>query len=335
MKKKVLIIGGCGFIGHNLSIYLKKKNFSVEVIDNFGVNNLKSLNYENHNAKKIKIYNNFLNERLYLLKKNKIKIHKIDAKNLLKIKNIINKLKPDVIIHLAAVSHANRSNKDPQKTFDNSLVTLQNSLEASKKTNTHFIFFSSSMVYGDFKKSSVNESSICNPKGIYGTLKYCCEMMIKSYNEVYNLKYTIVRPSALYGERCISSRVGQIFLEKKINNEEIIINGDGTDKLDFTYIDDLMNGVYKIIVNKKSINQIFNITFGNARKITDMLNLVKKNFKNVKVTYEKRDKLIPKRGTLSTHKAKKLLNFKSSHPLESGFLKYIKWYKSKKIFFKN
>ena len=141
MKKKVLIIGGCGFIGHNLSIYLKNKNFSVDVIDNFGVNNLNSLNYENHNAKKIKIYNNFLNERLYLLKKNKIKIHKIDAKNLLKIKNIINKIKPGVIIHLAAVSHANRSNKDPQKTFDNSLVTLQNSLEASKKTNAHFIFF--------------------------------------------------------------------------------------------------------------------------------------------------------------------------------------------------
>ena len=94
-----------------------------------------------------------------------------------------------------------------------------------------------------------------------------------------------------------------------------------------------MNGVYKIIINKKSINQIFNITFGNARKITDMLSLVKKNFKNVKVTYEKRDKLTPKRGTLSTHKAKKLLNFKSSYPLESGFLKYIKWYKSKKNIF--
>ena len=335
MKKKVLIVGGCGFIGHNLSIYLKKKNFHVDVIDNLGVNNLNSLNYENHNAKKIKIYNNFLNERLHLLKKNKIKIYKIDAKNLLKIKNIFNKLNPDVIIHLAAVSHANRSNKDPQKTFDNSLVTLQNSLEASKKTNTHFIFFSSSMVYGDFKKNSVNENSSCNPKGIYGTLKYCCEMMIKSYNEVYDLKYTIVRPSALYGERCISSRVGQIFLEKTINNEEIIINGDGTDKLDFTYIDDLMNGVHKIIKNKKSINQIFNITFGNARKITDMLNLVKKNFKNVNVTYEKRDKLIPKRGTLSTRKAKKLLNFKSSYTLERGFLKYIKWYKSKKIFLKN
>jgi len=157
--------------------------------------------------------------------------------------------------------------------------------------------------------------------------------MIKSYSEVFGLKYTIVRPSALYGERCISSRVGQIFLEKSIKNEAITINGDGTDKLDFTYIDDLMYGVYKIIITKKSLNQIFNITYGHSRKISEMLNLVRKNFKDVKVNYIKRDKLVPRRGTLSNAKAKKLIGYKSSFPLEKGFLNYIKWYKTKnKIF---
>ena len=189
------------------------------------------------------------------------------------------------------------------------------------------------MVYGDFKKKSVKESAVCNPKGIYGTLKYCSELMIKSYSDVFGLKYTIVRPSALYGERCISSRVGQIFLEKSIKKEVITINGDGTDKLDFTYINDLMYGVYKIIITKKSLNQIFNITYGHSRKISEMLNLVKKNFKNVKVNYIKRDKLVPKRGTLSIAKAKKLLGYKSNFPLEKGFLRYIKWYKTKKKIF--
>lgn len=330
MKKKILIIGGSGFIGHNLSIFLKKKGLDVYVVDNFGVNNLNSIKYEHKDQSKIKIYKNFLKERISLLKQNKIPISKIDAKNFLKLEKYIKKLKPHAIVHLAAVSHADRSNKNPKKTFDNSFVTLQNALEASKNFKPHFIFFSSSMVYGDFKKNSVNEKSNCNPKGIYGTLKYCSELLIKSYHQVFGLKYTIIRPSALYGERCISSRVGQIFLEKSIKKEEITINGDGKDRLDFTYINDLVNGVYKIIKNKKSYNEIFNITYGHSRKISDMLNLVNKNFKSTKVKYVKRDKLVPKRGTLSTLKAKKLLKFKSLYPLERGFLNYINWYKSKK-----
>ena len=335
MKKKILIIGGCGFIGHNLSIYLKKKNFHVDVVDNFGVNNLKSIKFEHKDSNKIKVYNNFLKERLKLLKRNKIKVTNVDAKNLDKLKKIFLKIKPQVVIHLAAVSHADRSNRNPNRTFENSVLTLQNSLESSRVINPHFIFFSSSMVYGNFKTKSVNENTSCNPKGIYGTLKYCSELIIKSYSEVFDLKFTIVRPSALYGERCISSRVGQIFLEKSIKNEEIIVNGDGTDRLDFTYIDDLMQGVYRIITSKKSLNQIFNITFGHSRKISEMLNLVKENFKETKVKYKKRDKLVPKRGTLSIAKAKKLLGYKSMYPLEKGFLRYIKWYKTKKEFFVN
>ena len=333
MKKKNINNWWKWFYWSQFVNFFKKKNFHVDVVDNYGVNNLKSIKSEHKDINKIKIYNNFLNERLKLLKKNKINIIKADAKNLDKLKRIFLKIKPHVVIHLAAVSHADRSNKNPNHTFENSVLTLKNSLESSRKINPHFIFFSSSMVYGDFKSKSVNENAKCNPKGIYGTLKYCSELMIKSYSEVFGLKYTIVRPSALYGERCISSRVGQIFLEKTIKNEAITINGDGTDKLDFTYIDDLMYGVYKIIITKKSLNQIFNITYGHSRKISEMLNLVRKNFKDVKVNYIKRDKLVPKRGTLSNAKAKKLLEYKSNFPLEKGFLRYIKWYKTKnKIF---
>ena len=88
---------------------------------------------------------------------------------------------------------------------------------------------------------------------------------------------------------------------------EIIIEGDGKDKLDFTYINDLMIGVFKIIKNKSAYNQIFNITYGHSRKFLTCLILINRNFKNVKVKYVKRDKMVPKRGTLSTLKAKKIL----------------------------
>ena len=113
---------------------------------------------------------------------------------------------------MAAVSHANRSNKDPHSTFDHSLRTLENALDNSKNKIDHFIYFSSSMVYGNFKSGQVDEETICNPLGIYGALKYSGEKMVIAYNQVFGLPYTIIRPSALYGERCISRRVGRYLL---------------------------------------------------------------------------------------------------------------------------
>lgn len=72
------------------------------------------------------------------------------------------------------------------------------------------------MVYGNFVEDKVNEDVKCNPIGIYGTLKLSGELLVKAYNQVFDLPYTIIRPSALYGERCVSRRVGQIFIENAI-----------------------------------------------------------------------------------------------------------------------
>lgn len=261
------------------------------------------------------------------LRKKKIPLRKVDARDYHNLSRAISNFKPQVIIHLAAVSHANRSNKDPHSTFDHSLRTLENSLDCAKKKIEHFIFLSSSMVYGNFRKEKVKEGDFCKPLGIYGALKYSAEKIIEAYGQVFNLPYTIIRPSALYGERCISRRVGQIFIESALNNSKIIINGDGTEKLDFTYIDDLVEGVISTIKSKNSLQEIFNITFGKSRSVNTLLNIIKQNFQKVDVVYEKRDKLMPIRGTLDTSKAKKLLNFESSWPLERGYIKYINWYK--------
>ena len=151
---------------------------------------------------------------------------------------------------------------------------------------------------------------------------------IKAYNQTFDLPYTILRPSALYGERCISRRVGQIFIESALNNDEIKIQGDGNEKLDFTYIEDLVSGIVNVLESKNSINQIFNITYGQSRSINTLLEILKKEFKNLKVNYVKRDNLMPVRGTLSTEKAKKLINYSSKWTLEDGYPKYISWYKS-------
>jgi len=326
MDKKIVIIGGAGFIGHNLAIKLKENNFDVSIIDGLEVNNLTSIigNYDNLPypmlSKKI------IESRLDLINLKGISLYVQDARNYHALSNIISKIKPEIIIHLAAVSHAARSNKNPYNTFDHSLRTLENSLDASKNNIKHFIFLSSSMVYGNFKTPEVTEKSACEPIGIYGALKYAAEKIIIAYNQVFNLPYTIIRPSALYGERCISRRVGQIFIENALFNRELSINGDGKEKLDFTYIEDLTDGILSIINNKNSINQIFNLTYGEGREVNEMINILKKYFPKLKTKTLERDSLTPYRGTLSMNKAKLLLNLKSNWELEKGYKKYIEWY---------
>ncbi|MDA7604050.1 NAD(P)-dependent oxidoreductase [Candidatus Pelagibacter sp.] len=325
--KKICIMGGAGFIGHNLAIQLRNVGHEVICVDNLMVNNLISV-IGNYDSLKFKSLNQkIINSRLDLLEKNDIELRIADARDYHLISKLVDSLKPDVIIHLAAVSHSNRSNKDPYNTFDHSFRTLENVLDASRGNLERLIFFSSSMVYGNFTKDKAEENDNCEPIGIYGTLKYCGEKIIKAYNQVFDTPYTIIRPSALYGERCISRRIGQIFIENAINGEEIKIGGDGEEKLDFTYIKDLCNGVQLCVEKKEAQNEIFNLTYGEAKTINNLKDILINHFPEAKITYEKRDKLMPKRGTLSIDKAKKLLGYNPSYSIDDAYPAYIKWYK--------
>ena len=183
------------------------------------------------------------------------------------------------------------------------------------------------MVYGNFTSNVVDEETSCNPLGIYGNLKYAGELIVKSYNQVFDMPYTIIRPSALYGERCVSRRVGQIFIENLVSQRKISINGDGEDKLDFTYIDDLVDGVEKCCSNPKAINQTFNLTYGKSRSIKELISILEKNFKNIDVEKKPREAFMPERGTLSIKKAEELIDYKPLNPIETGYQKYITWYK--------
>ena len=240
-NKKILLVGGCGFIGHNLAIHLKNKGAIPVIIDSLAVNNI--LSFADNEIKNKKLYSSILNNRIELLNSNQIKLIIQDARDYHAVSKIYNEIKPDIIIHLAAVSHANKSNKDPHTTFDHSLRTLENTLDFAKSKKIHTIYISSSMVYGDFNGMEVFEDTPCKPIGIYGSLKLSGELIVKAYNQIFDLPYTIIRPSALYGERCVSRRVGQIFLENAIQKLDIIVNGDGNERLDFTYIEDLVDGI--------------------------------------------------------------------------------------------
>lgn len=327
LKKRILLIGGAGFIGHNLALKLKKMGAEVSILDSLQVNNFLSFLNAQEGIQNQNLYMKILNERLRLIRNADIPLYTLDCRDYHGMQRYFEDLKPDIIVQLAAVAHANKSNRDPYSTFDHSFRTLENALDCAREHCKHFIYFSSSMIYGHFTTGEVTEENNCEPIGIYGALKYGGEKLVIAYNQVFDLPYTIIRPSALYGERCVSRRVGQIFIENALQGTEITIKGDGSDRLDFTYIDDLVQGIIKIIENEKSYNQIFNLTYGESRSLADMAEVLKSNFPDVKINYLPKDKLTPDRGTLSVVKAKKLIGYDPQWPLEKGFVKYIKWYK--------
>ena len=332
---KILLIGGAGFIGHHLALQLKKEKHEVIVIDGLQVNNFLSLM---HDLKGNEMHLGFLQERFRLLHDAEIPLIVQDARDYHKMSRLMSDIKPDIVIHLAAVAHANRSNKDPYSTFDHSLQTLEIALDISKSPALNgcvkqFIYFSSSMVYGNFPEGEgrvappqVTERSPLNPLGIYGALKNAGELMVRAYHQVFNLPYTIIRPSALYGPRCISGRVVQKFIENAIAGKPLSIMGDGEDMLDFTYIDDLVHGVVGSVADYMALNETFNITYGEARSIGDLAKIVKLNFSRVEINRVPRDKLMPVRGTLVVDKARRLLGYKPEWPIEAGVIKYMNWY---------
>jgi len=325
--RRITLIGGAGFIGHHLALALARRGAQVTVIDGLQVNNFLAFSSTREKVPNREAYLRFINERLDLLYRAGIPLFTADARDYHLLSKLITEIQPNVVVQLAAVAHAGRSNKDPFSTFDHSLRTLENALDATRRTIEHFIYFSSSMVYGNFQDDCVREDTVCEPLGIYGALKFAGEKLVIAYHQVFNLPYTIIRPSALYGERCVSRRVGQVFIEEALAGRELTVHGDGSDRLDFTYIGDLVHGVIGIIEQEASRGQIFNITYGQSRSITEMLDILRGHFPHLRVQCMPRDSLMPERGTLSVEKARRLIGYSPEYPLEQGLEKYIQWYR--------
>lgn len=330
MKKRVLLIGGAGFIGHNLALRLKKEGFEVLVIDALQVNNLVSLRDSRSTLIQKGFYRRVVEERLNLLQAAEIPLYIEDARDYVRLSRAAAEFKPDAIFLLAAVAHASRANKDPYMTFDHSFRTLENALDIAKSfPNTQFVYFSSSMVYGEFLGQSPTEEVMCNPKGIYGSLKLGGEHLVRAYSDVFGFPATIVRPSALYGPGCISRRVIQVFIENAIQNHNLVIQGSGDEALDFTYITDLLDGLVALTLNNRAFGETFNLTRGEAQSISTAAKEIQTYFPDISVEYKERDALNPERGSLDILKARNLLNYNPRIDLSDGIQKYIDWYKQR------
>ena len=328
--ERIMLLGGSGFIGHHLALGLRKKSADVIVLDNLQINNIVSIlgNLEISELKR-KLYIKFILDRYTLMREAGIKFSNIDGRDLNLLSTIFYDYKPTKVIHLAAISSAVIANKNPSLAYDIQINSLRNVIDLCKNNSSltnQLIFLSSSTVYGDFKEETVDETTRPKPRGVYANGKYIGERMVREAKNLYDLEYTIIRPSALYGIRCISGRVTQKFIENALSGKPLILEGGGGGKLDFTHIDDLVEGIIRTLVYKEGMSKTFNITYGNSRPISDLAKIIKEKLPEVVLEEAPAAKLKPKRGTININRAKELLDFIPNKPIEVGYSEFCDWY---------
>ena len=184
------------------------------------------------------------------------------------------------------------------------------------------------MVYGHFQKDEndniipPNEEAPCNPIDIYGSLKLCCEHLIKAYHHRKKLSYVIIRPTAVYGSDDCNFRVTELFVSNALIERPIMLDNGGSHLLDFTYIDDVVEGICSTIENNNALNQTFNLSYGKGESIKELAETIKRYLPSAKITNSDSKPFRPNRGALDISKAKKILNFSPKYSLETGIKFY-------------
>jgi nucleoside-diphosphate-sugar epimerase len=318
-KKRIFITGGLGFIGHHLAPYLAERGHEVVVLDSF---------YHHITDER---YGAFIEERVALMRDHDIHLEACDTRHTETVVALLKLHKPDMIVHLAATANAGLCNLDPCEGIDMGLMSFCSLLNAVRQSASkpHVVYSSSSMVYGNFINPTVVESDAAKPINIYGASKISCETFLECYGRVYKIPWTIIRPSALYGPRCVNRRVTQILIENVLDGKKIELANGGEPFLDFTDVRDLSQGISLIMENsEKAEREIFNITFGHARQIKDLIPLLKDELGDFAYNSVPMDSSVPKRGTLSIQRIKDRLGYAPQYPIEKGYRDLIRWYKT-------
>lgn len=313
---KYLITGGKGFIGSHIVEKLSQEN-AVVVLDN----------EDNYG-----ILNNEEQKRLYAWR-----TRNWNWKNISDIKgdvgNRLDCLKafshnPQTVIHLAAYPRAKMVENDPIVGVPKIINGTTNLLwHASKWDCFKFIYVSSSMIYGNFKDGT-KESSKTKPRNIYGEAKLAGERLVKLFMRKEGLNYNIVRPSGVYGPGDMPDRVVSKFFSNAMNDKAIDVH-NGKNKIDFTYIDDVVDGIIKI-ANSKVCNLSFNVTAGRATSLMQLAEkIIKLTGSNSDINDTGNHPLYPLRGTLDITRAGDLVGYKPTVELDEGLQKYYEWLKDK------
>jgi UDP-N-acetylglucosamine 4-epimerase len=318
MQKKILITGGAGFIGSNLTEHFLSKNYQIVCLDNF------STGYHHNVA-------SFIENPNYTLLEGDIRIFEDCVKAVQGV---------DYILHQAALGSVPRSINDPITTNEVNVSGFLNMLTAAKNAQVkRFIYAASSSTYGDSTSLPKVEEVIGRPLSPYAITKYVNELYADIFNKTYGIETIGLRYFNVFGRRQnpngAYAAVIPLFVKQFMNYESPVINGDGSHSRDFTYIDNViqMNELAMSTHNPEAINQVYNTAFGDRTTLTQLVQLLKYNLAvldpkiaEVEVLYgPKRVGDIP-HSLASIEKAKSKLGYHPKYSIEQGIKEAVSWY---------
>ena len=257
MYMKILITGGCGFIGSNLSLYLlKNTTHLIYVIDNM-IDNY-DISFKKNNLEELINYDNFTYYNENILGTTKLR-----------------EINPDIIIHLSSIPGVRKSMEDPLFYIKNNIDAFVYLLEECRKYNIkRVIYASSSSVYGRNKKTPFSENDNINElNSSYACSKKCMEVYGKYYNDVFNINVIGLRFFTVYGERGRPDMAPYIFLKNISENKEILSYGNGNSSRDYTYVTDIISGIMAVVEGKGKNGEIYNLGNSNPISLNDFITL--------------------------------------------------------------
>ena len=317
-KKKILVTGGAGFIGSNLTEALLKLNNEVICLDNFAT------------GKKENITPFLTNPNYTLIEGDIRKLSDCQ----LAVKGV------DYVLHQAALGSVPRSIKDPITSNEVNVSGFLNMLTASRDSGVkRFIYAASSSTYGDSEALPKVEDKIGKPLSPYAITKYVNELYADVFSKTYGLETIGLRYFNVFGRKQdpngAYAAVIPKFVSQFMAGESPVINGNGEFSRDFTYIDNVIqaNLLSMITDNKEAINTVYNVAFGERNTLKDLVELLKKQLtefdpkiKDIQVIYgPNRVGDIP-HSLASIDKSKKLLNYNPRYSLKDGLEQSVKWY---------
>ena len=337
--KTILITGVAGFIGSNL---VKELFNTVDDIKIIGIDNMND--YYDVSIKEYRLEEiNKLNKDFIFIKGD------ISDKDI--IDNLFNKYKPSIVVNLAAQAGVRYSITNPDAYIKSNLIGFYNILEACRHNEVeHLVYASSSSVYGSNKKVPYStDDKVDNPVSLYAATKKSNELMAHAYSKLYNIPSTGLRFFTVYGPAGRPDMAYFGFTNKLLKGETIEIFNYGNCKRDFTYIDDIVEGVKRVMQGApdKKLGEdglpippyaVYNIGNQNPENLLDFVDILQQELIDAGVLpkdydFEAYKKLVPMQAGdvpityADTTPLEKDFGFKPCTPLRTGLRNFAKWYK--------
>jgi len=323
----ILISGGAGFIGSHLveQMLLNKKN-KIVIMDNF--NNFYEPALKERNIKEL-----FIIREKEDLDDDFLKVYRGDIRDNNFVNEVFDNNRIDIVIHLAAVCGVRPSIENPEEYYNVNVNGSLNLLEACKNRKIQkFIFASSSSIYGNNPKVPFSENdTVDNQISPYAETKKVGEHLCRSYYNLNDMSVACLRFFTVYGPRQRPDLAIHKFTELIFNNQEIPFYGDGDSERDYTYIDDVIEGIIKTIEWIKQGHKKFEI-FNLGESNTVSLKLMVKTLENVIGKKAIINPLPMQPGDVirtyaDISKSRKVLGYTPKTDFQEGIVKFVDWYK--------